>query len=217
MNLSLPKDVDAWAGKCYLYVFQDARKIFKTTFYAYSNGDILYTDGLISTLHALIYSEIDIQAPVMLVGKRTNVSNLTEAECSSWANLSEVAKRRGKLFVGDAEDFFVTTRNYPWKDIAEVVIGRRAYDNWLVYYTRKQNYVVIDVTETVLAIHQTTSKGNFEGLRHKNPQYNHNLLVKMYTTIKYRTGIVDCVERHTRYENNSIFFKIRSQPMVCSP
>ena len=208
----LPVSVTAAGGIPVLkYMFQDAMRAFNTTLYAYSNGDILYTNGLVNTLISLIHSDIDMKAPMMLVGKRTNVNNLTEAECSSWANLSEVARRRGKLFIGEAEDFFITTRNYPWKGMAEVVIGRRAYDNWLVYYTRKLHYVIIDVTETVLAIHQTTSKGNFEGHRHKNPNYNHNLLVKMYKTIKYGAGIVDCVERHTRYENSSVVLKIRSR------
>ena len=199
------------------YMFQDVMEAFNTTFYAYSNGDILYTDGLIDTLVALVNSHIDIQTPVMLVGKRTNVDNVTESEGSSYENLTAIAKSRGKLFTGYAEDYFITPRVYPWKDIAEVVIGRRAYDNWLVYYARKQKQVVIDATSTLLAVHQTTVAGNFEGHGHKNGEYNHNLLVKMYKRIKYGAGLVDCAERHTKYEKDwSIVIFSRAVPKHCS-
>ena len=38
----------------------------------------------------------------------------------------------------------------------EVVIGRVAYDNWLVLNAIKSKQVVVDVSKTVLAVHQTT-------------------------------------------------------------
>ena len=197
-------------------MYLDVMENFNTTFYAYSNGDILYTDSLIKTLVALVNSAIDVNQPMMLVGKRTNVENVTESEGSSWKNLTTVAKSRGRLFTGDAEDYFITSPVYPWKDIAEVVIGRRAYDNWLVYFARKQKQIVIDATSTILAVHQTTVSGNFEGLGHKNWNYNHILLVKMYKRIKYGAGSVGCAERHTKYEKDSLFIKSRSVPESCS-
>ena len=199
------------------YMYQDVMGAFNTTFYAYSNGDILYTESLVDTLVGIFNSHVDLQAPVMLVGKRTNVVNVTESEGSSFENLTAVAKSRGGLFTGFAEDYFITTRVYPWKDIAEVVIGRRAYDNWLVWYARKQKQVVIDATSTLLAVHQTTVAGNYEGHGHKNGEYNHNLLVRTYKRIKYGAGLVDCAERHTKYEKDwSIIVASRAVPKHCS-
>ena len=196
------------------YMYQDVMAAFNTTFYAYCNGDILFTDNLVDTLISLTKS-IDIHKPSMIIGKRTNVDNVTEIEASNWGNLSAIAKSRGKLFTGYAEDYFITPRSYPWKDIAEVVIGRRAYDNWLVFYSRKQKHTVIDATQTLLAVHQTTKAGNFEGHGHKNRDYNDKLLVKLYKRVKYGAGLVDCSEHFTKYDKNSIVFTNRGVPKHC--
>ena len=189
---------------------------FNTSFYAYCNGDILFTHTVMETLGSLVDSSVfDLTKPTMIVGKRTNVDNVTEEEGMSWSNISEIGKARGKLFTGYAEDFFITTRSYAWKDIAEVVIGRRAYDNWLIYNARKQKQVVIDATRTLLAVHQTTLAGNFEGHGHKNRDYNHNLLVKMYKRIKYGAGVVECIEQFTDYDKGSIIVKTRTVTKGC--
>jgi hypothetical protein len=56
----------------------------------------------------------------------------------------------------------------PWKDCPEVVVGRVAYDNWLVLNANKRRHTTIDATRTLLALHQTTKKGNGEGRSHPN-------------------------------------------------
>ena len=188
---------------------------FNTTFYAYSNGDILYTDNLVHTLISLTHS-IDMHKPGMIIGKRTNVDNVTEKEASSWTNISAMAKSRGKLFIGIALDYFITTRIYPWKDIAEVVIGRIRNDNWLVFYSRKHNHTVIDATQTILAVHQTTKAGNFEGHGHKNSDYNNKKLAKLYKRFHYNTGSIDCSAHFTKYENDYVIFTNRSVPQHCT-
>jgi hypothetical protein len=37
-----------------------------------------------------------------------------------------------------------------------VVIGRPAYDNWVVLHAIQNDFVVVDVGQTALAVHQTT-------------------------------------------------------------
>ena len=61
------------------YMYRDVMTAFNTTFYAYSNGDILYTDNLVHTLISLTHS-INMHKPGMIIGKRTNVDNVTEKE-----------------------------------------------------------------------------------------------------------------------------------------
>ena len=196
------------------YMYKKVMEIYNTTFYAYSNSDILFTDTLIHTLLSLKNSSIHLEGTVMIVGKRTNVQYVTEIEGSSWTSLTSVAKTRGNLSFGNAEDYFITPRTYPWDNIAEVVIGRPAYDNWLVYNARKQKHMIIDATDTLLAVHQTTGAGNMEGHGHKNKDYNHKLLVKTYTykNIKnyHLSGITDCVEHYTSYEHGSVVIANRT-------
>jgi hypothetical protein len=61
----------------------------------------------------------------------------------------------------------------------EVVVGRLAYDNWLVLNANKRRHTTIDATRTLLALHQTTEKGNDEGRSHPNAHYNGNILRKL--------------------------------------
>ncbi|KAH3771693.1 hypothetical protein DPMN_173021 [Dreissena polymorpha] len=199
------------------YMFRDAMDHFNTSFYAFSNGDILFTDTLIRTLAHMIHSTTgNLSKPVLIVGRRTNVENVTFEEGLHWKNITRISKSRGKLFGGWAEDYFITTPSYSWNKVAEVVIGRRAYDNWLVYNARKMNYTVIDATDTLVAVHQTTEAGNFEGRSHSNRYYNHNLLAKMYKRIPYQAGVVGCIEMYTQYDLKQFQVKVRKVPAYCS-
>ncbi|XP_060559478.1 uncharacterized protein LOC132719680 [Ruditapes philippinarum] len=198
------------------YMYRDAIKKYNSTFYAYSNGDILYTETLIDTLLLMKYSTINLHKPVLIVGQRSNVNNVTEFEGSTFGSITRLAEERGKLFTFWAEDYFITTRSFPWQEIAEVVIGRRAYDNWLVYYARKSKYNVIDATKTILAVHQTTKAGNHEGHGKTNKDFNHHLLVKLYKRVKYNAGITACIEKYTNYDNCVIAVKSRTVSKSCA-
>ena len=216
------------------YMYEDVMTAYNTTFYAYSNSDILYTDTLIDTLVSYAYSNDGflytdsltdtpvpliksnvLQKPVMIIGRRTNVENVTGQEGSTWKEITLVARERGKLFQVNAEDYFITTKIYPWKDIAEVVIGIRAYDNWLVYNARRKKHTLVDATSTILAVHQTTSAGNYEGHGHRNGEYNVNLLRKMYKRIKYDAGLIGCADYYSQYQHGRIVVTNRVVPKQC--
>ena len=203
------------------FMYIDAMKKYKSTYYAYSNSDILFTGALVDTLIGCAYNLRDsmnasgsldslvyeksmyTQQPIMIIGQRTNVENITKSESSTWTRLTSVAKR-GKLFGESAEDYFITTRSYPWKDIAEVVIGLRAYDNWLVYNALKQKHIVIDGTATILAVHQTTAAGNFESHKHRSKEYDAILLRRLYKNIKYTHGCTGCAKYETQYRQANV-------------
>ncbi|OWF55608.1 hypothetical protein KP79_PYT11298 [Mizuhopecten yessoensis] len=172
------------------YMYRDVMERYVSPLYAYSNGDILYSHSLIDTLKAVMNSSyLPNDKPIMIVGRRTNVQNVTSEEAISGKSVNKTANIRGKLFTVWGEDYFITSANYPWMSIPDVIIGRRAYDNWLVLNARKQNHVTIDATHTLLALHQTTEAGNSEGFNADNPGYNHNLLSRMYHRPHYGAGL----------------------------
>ncbi|XP_033754626.1 uncharacterized protein LOC117337647 [Pecten maximus] len=201
------------------YMYKDAMERYNSTFYAFSNGDILYSHSLIDTLKALLNSsQIPRDKPIMVVGRRTNVQDVTSAEAVSGKSVYKTANKRGKVFTVWAEDYFITSANYPWKDIPEVVIGRRAYDNWLVSNARKQKHVTVDATNTLVALHQTTKAGNQEGFKADNPEYNHNLLRRMYHQLHYGAGLTSCADYYTKYHSNGrIQIVKRTVPKSCFP
>ena len=207
----LPVRVDAAGGVPVLkHMYKDVMATYNTTFYAYSNSDILYTGTLIETLASLINSSLDLEKPTLIIGRRTNIKLLTETEGSSWNNLTAVSKTRGQIFASNAEDYFITTRVYPWEGIPDLVIGRRAYDNWLVFQARKNKHIVVDVTKTVLAVHQTTEAGNLEGHTHANKDYNFKLLRRLDRKIKYIAGYINCAEMYSKYVKETIIFESRT-------
>ncbi|OWF52120.1 uncharacterized protein LOC110448187 [Mizuhopecten yessoensis] len=201
------------------HMYKDVIGRYSSSFYAFSNGDILYSNSLIDTLKAVLNSsQVSKGKPIMIVGRRTNVQDVTSEEASSGKSVQRTANIRGKIFTVWAEDYFITSTNYPWKDIPEVVIGRRAYDNWLVSNARKQKHVTIDATDTLVALHQTTKAGNQEGFKADNPEYNHNLLRRMYHQLHYGAGLTSCAEYYTRYHGNkNIQILKRAIPKSCFP
>ncbi len=70
----------------------------------------------------------------------------------------------GVPFQDDAQDFFIVHRGgFPWNAIPDFVIGRPAYDNWLVDYAFHHDFDTVDVTKSLHAVHQTGVDGNKAG------------------------------------------------------
>lgn len=190
------------------YMYGDVKKYFNTTLYAFSNGDILYTDGLIKTLITSMFSLTDTAKPVLIVGRRTNVYNVSSTEASSWDSIQKTATIRGKVFGEDAIDYFISSKSFSWSDVDDVIIGRPAYDNWLVLLARKRGYLIVDATKSILAVHQTDSAGNSEGHTHSHRDYNRNLLRTKYGVIRYAAGYISCAEYSTHVDTSSDTIRI---------
>jgi hypothetical protein len=199
------------------YMFTDVMQRYASSFYAYSNGDILFTETLIHTLTNLKKMCVHIGQPLIILGKRTNIQYVSEIEGSSWSNITKAAKDRGRLFTGWAGDYFITSRSFPWQQVDDIIIGCKAVDNWLVLYSRRSNYTVIDVTKTVLAVHQTSAAGNTEGNARKSANYNINLLQRKYNAkINFRGGMIDCIEKYTTKDDTGLTVKARLVPKYCT-
>ena len=212
----LPVRVTAAGGIPVLkYMYEDTMNTYSSSFYGYSNSDILFSETLIQTLSWILNTSINFTNPIMIVGKRTNVSRLKLNDTLSWKKFHAVALCRGVVFAGKAEDYFITSRSYPWNDIPEVVIGRPAYDNWIVYNARKNNHTLIDATKTLLAVHQTTGKGNDEGRSRPNSSYNLDLLTNRYKEVNFQAGMIQCITTYTKYIRNKPVFAERHAPKYC--
>ena len=130
-------------------------------FDSYTNGDIVYTMGLIDTLKEIktIWSR-DIAARkrkgVLVVGKRTNVEFSATDSLDSDQQVQAKA-RKGTVFQNDAEDYFIYSRGArDWNMMPHFVVGRRAFDNWLVDNAFHDDRIdLIDASNTILALHLT--------------------------------------------------------------
>lgn len=169
-----------------------------SSLYGYVNSDILFTDRFILTLEAIIRSK-GLNKPFFIVGRRINVKGVNDNETETFRDIETVAKQRGELFGANAEDFFISNAAFPWPKIIDVVVGRLAYDNWIVgHVICNMKIDVIDVTDTVTSVHQTSAAGgNFEGFKNKNAHYNNALFKKKGITPKFESGFTICAPELT--------------------
>jgi len=98
----------------------------------------------------------------LLIGRKTDMDIRKPIEFSSgWEDrLRKRAQREGRLHGAAGLDFFIFTPGvYNYRDFPPFTIGRRAWDNWLAFHAmNRKDVTVVDVTESVLAIHHTNPK-----------------------------------------------------------
>lgn len=199
-------------------MYMTAMSKFNTRFYGYANGDILFTDNLLVTLFGVMTNIHLKDNNVLITGQRTNVLGVSKRESTSYNSLREMLITRGKLFTPWAMDYFITTNNFPWKDMPDVVIGRRGFDNFLVIESQKRKFIVIDATNTILAVHHTTNAGNYEHLAKGNVSYNTALISEYYNnkTIDYSKGLASCSKYYSdSLANGSIVIRARKKFLEC--
>ncbi|XP_021360765.1 uncharacterized protein LOC110455139 [Mizuhopecten yessoensis] len=167
--------------------------------YGFANGDILFTDSFIKSLQEITNSPLVVNRTYMVVGRRMDTPNVTLKEASSWKNMERAAKRGKLMNEWLGIDYFITSPSYHWKDIPEVQIGQKLYDNWLVRDARKMGHVVIDATSTLLAVHQNAPYPAHHGNMTQNLEYFN----ESYHTI-YQQGVIACCRFHTMYTNHTI-------------
>jgi len=172
-----------------------------TPWYCYANADIIFDKSLLSTL-AFLTRHLAKLRKVLVVGRRTNV-NMGPGENVTSLNQVMYLARGGKLGQSNAEDYFLTTRDgYPWNTIPNFVVGRVGYDNWIVTTALSKRIPVVDATGTILAVHQTDSKGNKEG--HNVPKDTKDINKKYAGKgFKFDMGHTTCGQFQLAYTNST--------------
>jgi hypothetical protein len=137
----------------YARVFED----YNATFYGYANGDILFDSGLVKTLKMIKTELKTLRNNVLVVGRRHNIApDQTLPESAFDSENLRALKKNATVYRYDAEDYFIFTREgctLNWSALFDVVIGRAAYDNYLLVKAFEMGVNVIDASHTLLAIH----------------------------------------------------------------
>ena len=117
---------------------------------AYVNADIILLSDFMAAVRRMPKHSF------LMVGHRWDL-DIHEALDFNRADWEKQLRIRvadaGKLHADSGIDYFVFRRGF-WRDIPPFAIGRRGWDNWLIYRARSIDAAVIDATETVTAIHQ---------------------------------------------------------------
>lgn len=144
-------------------MYETAYKKYNSHFYAFASGDLLFTVDLIHTLQSVndfLRSEPNVDGSDLtrpfLVGKRYDYL-LNDSITELWKPemVEETLKNKPiKIGPSDALDYFVTKRyGYPWQLVPDLIIGRVAYDNYLMLMARLHKLLTIDLTRTNQPLH----------------------------------------------------------------
>lgn len=166
---------------------------YDAIFYGFANSDIFFDNWLLATLMSLVEhwgNDVSMMSqtaqPIMLTGRRTNYKLNTSDKSNSsvsklpLADFSRVAQmhKHGTLFASNAEDYFFFTRTIPRRlFIRELIFGRPGYDNYLVAMAAKKGVTMVDITQTVRAVHVQVGEGEWEQAGFNNTDAMHNLRV----------------------------------------
>ena len=137
----------------------------------------------------------------MITGRRTNVQWLSNETMQLPDNVTLAAKKRGRLFLLEAEDYFFIAMNaFPWHRVpSDLVIARPGYDNFFVATAIMNNVSVVDATNTLLAVHMTDREGNLAGSKNRDMLFNKRLIGRF----KYHRGMTSSAQYATLIARNN--------------
>ncbi|HUJ40903.1 MAG TPA: hypothetical protein VLW54_10175 [Candidatus Acidoferrales bacterium] len=137
--------------------FAEAQRIARNPLVCYANCDIILSPDLPDAVRRVAAT----QPRFLMLGRRVDL-DVTESvafENADWSGqLRERALREGRQRPGQWIDYFVFPRGF-YDAIPPFVIGRVAWDNWLVWRALETHTPVVDATEAVFAIHQNHDYG----------------------------------------------------------
>lgn len=146
-------------GPPYLHaLFRDAQAMAETSLVCYVNADIILARGLMEAADAA--ERHFVADSFMVVGRRNDVPALTDKALSfseGWqARVEAYAKTTGQEHGPAGLDWFLFRRQ-TLKDLQPFIIGKSAWDNYLLLSAGRQGFQTVDATSVVLAIHQVES------------------------------------------------------------
>jgi hypothetical protein len=155
-------------------VFNQAQLIAHHDIVCYSNTDIIFLNNILEAVKKIRVKEY------LMIGERWDVDVTTPLEFSreNWAqDFFTFARSHHTVLNFPGMDYFVFPRGM-LQDMLSFVVGRRGWDNWLIFHVRKREIPVIDATSVVQVIHQNHSYAHIpqkKGSRWDGPESWSNL------------------------------------------
>ncbi len=182
-------------------IFSLARQRSTSPFLAYVNADILLMPDLVQAVRQ-IASDLTEKSPgasFLLIGQRWDLEVTTPMDFSAgWeTRLEQEVLQRGQLHPPAGSDYFVFPHQ-AFQEMPGFAIGRAGWDNWMIYYARRQGWPVIDGTPSVKIVHQNHDYSHLPGGKPhydlEESQVNMSMaggLAHMYTVLDTNRQFVD--------------------------
>lgn len=204
-------------GTPYLkHLFLLAKENFKSTFYGYSNSDILLgVKNFCKTLKALRPLIPKFNTSIIVIGRRTTIDMnkrlFLEPESVEWA-----ASKEGKLADPDCMEYYISDSRYPWNELKNVVVGRVRIDNYMAYFSlsQKNRIMTIEGTPTITALEQFGAPGNFDNsakTKKKDKFINEGLYPRGSPYIYISSAIYETRYKDSKTETIGIYDRQKKQ------
>jgi len=132
-------------------IFRRARAVSKSRLMCYINTDIILGQDFIGAICSLA----KWNRKWVMIGARIDIEMCHRIDFGSpaWqSRVREIAASRGRP-MDLSTDYFVFPSEI-YSDLPDFAVGRPAYDNWLLWRTRRLGAALIDASSDVLAVHQ---------------------------------------------------------------
>ena len=141
-------------------IFSLARQASTSNLLIYLNADII----LLPEMLEIIYQVNKLKKEFLIVGRRWDLDINSEIVFNSgWSNEIKISvAKEGKLQGSTAMDYFVFPKHL-FQEIPPFAVGRAGWDNWMIFHGMQQPWPVIDVTPTLMVIHQNHDYSHLPG------------------------------------------------------
>lgn len=177
----------------------------QTEWVCYINADIILMSDFAEALSHVT------SRPGLAVGQRWDmeIENELNLQDSAWEKrLRERIKAEGRLHGKTGIDYFIFPRGL-YEQIPPFAVGRTVWDNWLIYRAWAKKVPVIDLTPSVMAIHQNHDHqpGLVEQNRWKGPEAERNLALAGDLDYCFTIADADWVLKNQRLKKAGISFR----------
>jgi hypothetical protein len=141
-------------------LFEIARETSGSDILVYINADIILLPGFQETVQEIAAQEDRF----LTIGYRWDLDVLEPIDYSpGWAeDLRQAALENGKRRESFSIDFFVFPAGL-YMDVPDFAVGRAGWDNWMIYHACDQGWSVIDISPSMMVIHQNHHYNHLPG------------------------------------------------------
>jgi hypothetical protein len=133
---------------------QEQQQQLDPPFYGFASDDVLFDSSLALTLTAIFEQMTSLPfGPLLVIGLRTDFRTTDTRVRIDDVYWVEQLRRRSSMFRLDKLEYFFFTADFPRHLLDDLVVGRAGYVGYLVTMAARLNITVIDVTNTVTALH----------------------------------------------------------------
>ena len=195
-------------------VFELAQTAATNPVLCYINSDIMLMHDFVEAIQAIV-AQFDGK-PFLAIGRRWDLDVRTswDFENPEWqAELRNHATTKGKLHAPTGFDYFVFPKGL-WTTIPPLLLGRGVWDHWLVHTAKRTGASIIDLTPSVVVVHQNHDYGHIRSpggvfgveLKHNKRFFNGSISVWDATHVLTPQGLK---KAGAAYQFRKLLFEVR--------